>query len=127
MKLNVAEWRLAFEIAWDDPWFRWQTIVTCAVAAIGTVLYLVRLIPLGLKNGALVFHYNLYLGIDNVSPWPWVFAAPAAALAAIGADIAVSFIMYRHDRIASRVLLGAATAFALLAAIGAVFIVLVNG
>jgi hypothetical protein len=127
MKFNTAEWRLAYEIAWDDPWFKWQTIATCAIVMLAIAFYLVRLIPVGVRNSALVFHYNLYLGIDDVRPWPWVFAAPAYAIAAIGADIVASLIMYRHDRIASRVLLSAATVFSILAGIGAIFIILKNG
>ena len=102
MKWNVSEWKLAIEITWDDDWLKWQTIGTLAVFAALTILFLVRLIPIGIQNGTLIFHYNLYLGIDDVRPWPWVFAVPVMVAIIIGIDLFASFLLYRHDRIASR-------------------------
>jgi hypothetical protein len=127
MKLNLSEWRLAIEITWDDPWLKWQTIATIGLFFVTTALYMIRLIPIGVRNGVLVFHYNLYFGIDDVRAWPWMFAVPAVATAIVGIDLAVSFLLYRHDRIASRILLSAASVFAVLFGIGAAFIMIVNG
>jgi hypothetical protein len=128
MKKNIfSEWRLAIEITWDDPWLKWQTIATVAFYVIATVLFFVHLIPTGMRNGTLVFHYNLYLGIDDVRPWPWVIYPPAAAGLVLAANLLFSFLLFRHDRIASRILLSMASAFIILYAVGAAFIMNVNG
>ncbi len=127
MKFAVAEWRLAFEIAWDDPWFKIQTIVTSLVVLLSAAMYLWRLIPSGVLHGSLVFHYNVYLGIDDVRTWPWVFYLPLVMMGIVGIDLAASCLVYRYDKIASRVLLTVASVFALLMAVGELFIVLING
>jgi hypothetical protein len=126
-RFNASEWRLAIEITWDDPWLKWQTIATVALFAVVTTLFLLRLIPIGVRNGTLVFHYNLYLGIDDIRPWPRVFFPPAVAAFVLAADLSASFLLFRHDRIASRILLSTASAFMILYAIGAAFIMIVNG
>lgn len=126
-KHSLAEWRLAAGIAWDDAWFRWQTIATVALGVMMSVYLLVHLVPIGIRNGLLVFHYSIYFGIDDIRAWPWIFVLPLGTLAVIGTDLVASIRLYRHDRIASRVLLGAATLFAAIASVYAVYLAIVNG
>ena len=124
--MKLDEWRFSFEIAWDDPWYRWQTIVTVVSAFAGSAWLLWKLIPEGLRSGLLVFHYNPYFGIDAVLPWYDAFSFVGIALAIILADAVLSFRLFRHDRIASRVLLCASTVFAALLLVAASMIVSVN-
>ncbi len=124
--MNLDEWKFSFEVAWDDPWYRWQTIVTAAAALLGSVFFLWRLIPEGLQSGLLVFHYNLYLGIDEVMSWKWIFVLPLVLFTIIAADIIAAGFLFRKDRIMSRVALCSATLFTLLALIGGFFLVTVN-
>jgi hypothetical protein len=127
MKFHFSEWRLAMDIAWDDPWFKIQTVATIGIVIAGSFFYLLKLIPSGIHNGSLVFHYNVYLGIDDVRRWPWVFYLPSMTIGIVCADLVASFLTYRYDKIASRVLLSVATLFAVLTAVGEIFIVIMNG
>jgi hypothetical protein len=124
--LNFDEWRFSLDVAWDDPWYRWQATVTALVAVLGSAFFLWRMIPEGLQSGLLVLHYNLYVGIDEVQPWPWVFALPATMIVVVAIDLVASALLFRRDRIASRVLLCAATALTVVSLVGGWFLTIVN-
>ncbi|MBD3252032.1 hypothetical protein GF380_06340 [Candidatus Uhrbacteria bacterium] len=126
MMMNFSEWRFSFEIAWDDPWYKWQSILTILVLVVGSFFVLWKLIPVGMENGLLVLHYNLYLGIDEVHHWAWVIVGPIAVLFIVLLNLIISFRLYRHDKIASRVLLCAATIFVIFMSIAAHLIGNVN-
>lgn len=123
---KLDEWKFSLDVAWDDPWYRWQSVATIIAAAAGSAFFLLRMIPEGLRSGILVMHYNLYVGIDAVSPWPWVFIFPAALLAILAVDLLAAGFLFRHDRTASRVLLCAASIFTAMSLVGAFFLSLVN-
>jgi len=124
--MNIGEWRFSFEIAWDDRWFKWQSIGTLLIFITGSFYFLWKMIPAGLENGLLIFHYNLYLGIDEVQHWAWFLVFVLAALVIVLLNLIGSFRLYRHDKIASRILLFAATVFTVLIMIGAFYIASVN-
>lgn len=124
--MKWSEWRFSMEIAWDDPWARRQTMLTLLAFAIVTGLFLYKLIPAGLESSLLVFHYNPYLGIDEIQHWMWMFAYVGGAWFVVLADIFLSFQLFRHDRIASRVLLCLSTVFAALLAVAGHFIASIN-
>ena len=123
---NIEEWKFSLDVAWDDPWYRWQAIATVTLAILGSAVFLWRMIPEGLQSGLLVLHYNLYVGIDEVQPWPWVLALPVALLLIDGVDLLAAGFLFRRDRVASRVMLCIATLFTLLALCGGFFLTLVN-
>jgi hypothetical protein len=124
--MSKGEWKFSFEVAWDDPWYRWQSILTAAIFTIGAVFFFLKLIPIGLENGLLVFHYNPYLGIDEMHHWAWLIVLPPAVFLVAAVNLIASFRLYRHDTIASRVLLCAATIFTALMLIAGYFMVYVN-
>lgn len=123
---KLSEWRFSLEVAWDDHWFRWQTVLTAVIYLGGLFFWLRRMIPIGLRDHLLVFHYNPYLGIDEVQPWTTMFFYIGASLLILMINFVVSFQLFRHDRIASRVILVASTLFTILLLIGAHFIASVN-
>lgn len=125
--MNWEEWKFSFEVAWDDPWYRWQTITTVAAVVGGTAFFLWRMVPVGIRTGLLVFHYNLYFGIDEVLPWTWIFVFPGALIVMVVIDLLASGHLFRKDRIVSRVLLCTATVFTIFALIGGFFLTTVNG
>lgn len=126
MPLNFDEWKFSLDVAWDDPWYRWQSLITSFAALGGSAFFLWRTIPEGLRSGLLVLHYNLYVGIDAVFPWPWVIVLPVALLVIVFTDILASGFLFRRDRIASRVLLCTASVFTAVGLVGAFFLTLVN-
>ena len=124
--LHFDEWKFSLDVAWDDPWYRWQSLATAMAAVVGGALTLVRLIPEGLQSGILVFHYNLYVGIDEVQPWPWLIVGVVLFLMIVAADLLASGFLFRRDRLASRVVLCMASGFTALILVGAFFIARVN-
>ena len=124
--MKLDEIRFSFEIAWDDPWYRWQSLTTMILVLLGSVYVFWKLIPVGLENDLLVFHYNQYLGIDEVQPWGYVFFYVGLVLAIVFSDLIASFLTYRHDKLISRILLFTATIFAVLLFAGVFFITSVN-
>jgi hypothetical protein len=123
---NLDELKFSLSVAWDDPWYRWQTIFTLVLALIGSGFFLWHVIPEGLQSGLLVLHYNPYVGIDEVQFWPWIITLPLALLVVVLADVLVAGFLFRHDRLASRVLLCMSSAFTAIGLVGAVFLMLVN-
>lgn len=123
---NIDEWKFSLDVAWDDPWYRWQATATLFVALAGSALFLWKMIPEGLRTGLLVLHYNLYVGIDDVRPWPWILLLPLILLCVVGGNLLAAGFLFRRDRVASRVMLCGASLFAALSLTGAFFLTLVN-
>jgi hypothetical protein len=117
--MKLDEIRFSFEIAWDDPWYKWQSIATVLLCIAASAFVLWKIIPVGIESGLIVFHYNQYFGIDEVQPWWWVFVYIGTVLAIVFVDLIASFQTYRHDKIISRILLCLATIFAILISVGA--------
>lgn len=124
--MKLEEWKFSFEIAWDDPWYRWQSIATMSLAIIGSVWMLWKMLPDGISNYLLVFHYNQYFGIDEVHPWYFLLVYVGVFLLIVFADLVASFRLFRHDKMASRVLLCSATIFVCLLMVGAHFIISIH-
>lgn len=124
--MKLSEWRFSLEVAWDDAWFRWETIVTTLGYLVGLGIWMKRMIPIGLRDGLLVFHYNPYLGIDEVQPWQTMFVYIGISFAVLVINFILSFQLFRHDRMASRVVLVSSTIFVALLMAGAHFIASVN-
>jgi hypothetical protein len=120
------ELKFTFDVAWDDPWYRWQSLGTIFLAVIGSVLFLWRLVPEGMRSGVLILHYNLYFGIDSVQSWQWILLFPVILLVLVATDLTVAGNLFRKDRIVSRVVLCTATLFTVLSLIGAFFVTTVN-
>ena len=124
--MRFEDWKFSFDIAWDDAWCRWQSIGTILLTCVGIGVLLKKMISIGLQNNLLIFHYNLYLGIDEIQHWTMVFVYSGVLLAVVLVNIFWSFFLFRRDRIASRTLLFTATLFALLFLLGARAIVAIN-
>lgn len=124
--IKLSEWRFSLEVAWDDSWFRWETMLTALTYFVGLFFWLKRMIPIGLRENLLVFHYNPYLGIDEIQPWTAMFGYIGISLAILVINFILSFQLFRHDRMASRVILISSTVFVILILIGAHFIASVN-
>jgi hypothetical protein len=124
--IKLSEWRFSLEVAWDDLWFRVQTMITAFAFFVGLFFWLRRMIPIGIRSSLLVFHYNPYLGIDEVQPWSMMFLYLFVFLSVLIINFILSFQLFRHDRIASRVLLLSSTLFTAFILIDSYFISSVN-
>ena len=83
--------------AWQRPFFRWGAILALACVFAGSGYFLWKVWPAHRQSGTIVTHYNIYLGIDQVSPWSWAWLLPGVWLAVTLADVALAYAMYRTD------------------------------
>lgn len=75
--------------------------------------FLWQVVPSAQNRGSLVYHYNIYLGIDDVRTWWWALALPLAWLLFTLADLVVAYGMYRTDAHYSAALVSFAFAWCL--------------
>ena len=124
--MTLDEWRFSARLAWQDRYVRWFTIANAALLLLSSSFLLWRLIPEGARSGVLTFHYNIYLGIDDVRSWSWIFAIPGGAAAVFLLNTSVSFGVFRNDALASRALVALATAVLVVGGVASFFLVLIN-
>jgi hypothetical protein len=101
-------------------------ICIAIVLIISGAFQLVRLIPVGRQSGILTLHYNVYLGIDEVGSWPWVFAFIGGAIGLAIIDVLFAFGLFLRDPLASRTLLVITLLTLILWSVGSFFLVSVN-
>jgi hypothetical protein len=76
---------------------RWLTILTLFLVVAMCGFYVWNTLPAARERGFFVMHYNLYLGIDDVRSWPWLFVLPLIWISLTLADIGMAFGAYRID------------------------------
>lgn len=119
-------WKFSAKLAWQDRYLRILGISTLVAFVVWTGFFAWRLIPEGMRSGVLVMHYNVYLGIDDVRPWPWIALSPSAFLALYTIDLVIAAGMYRSDAIAARALATIGSVTGILWGISSFFLILVN-
>lgn len=124
--MRWEEWKFSAQRAAQDHFVRWTAVSTVVMFASATAYLFFKLLPLALKTSIVVVHYNIYLGIDDVRKWQWLFSLPAVALALIICDLLFSFGNFRRDATASRALTAVAFISTALWAVGSFFIILIN-
>ena len=106
--MDWSAWAFSAKLAWRHPWVRWLSVATALMFFGATGFYLWRIIPAAQQNGAAVMHYNIYLGIDDVRVWPWVFAWPLLWLTVTVTDLLWAYGQYREDPLVSYALVALA-------------------
>ncbi|MFZ2804434.1 MAG: hypothetical protein WA001_04375 [Patescibacteria group bacterium] len=124
--MRLAEWRFSAKLAWKNRFIKWVTIATVLVFVGMTAFILWRLIPTGLQTSVLTMHYTIYLGIDDVRQWQWIFAVPGLMLTVILINFLFALGIFRHDVLAAKMLVAFSAALTVTWCVGAFFLVLVN-
>jgi len=124
--MAFEEWRNSIKRAWHDPFIRWTSILELVAILAGSAFFLWRLIPEGLRSGVLILHYNIYLGIDDVRAWPWIFFVPGAMLVVYLADLVAACVLLKTDELAARALVALTAVLTVAWAVAAFFLILVN-
>ncbi len=75
-----------------------MTIAALAILTIVVTIFLVKVLPRRGAGGTLVLHYNVYLGIDEVHDWYWIFLLPGVWLILTLADLFLAYGFYRKDK-----------------------------
>ncbi len=95
--MTFSAWLFSAKLAWGKPWLRWSSIVALfAPISFGT-LFLVKVMASVQSQGNIVYHYNIYLGIDDVRVWWWVILLPLMWFFLSLIDVVIAYGMYRID------------------------------
>jgi hypothetical protein len=119
-------WRFSTKLAWQDRVIRWVLLATLVFFVGWSVFLLWRLIPEGTRSGVLILHYNIYLGIDDVRSWPWIFLFPGIMLGVLGLNTGFAVSLFRTDVLAARSLVILSAFLTAIWAIASFFLILVN-
>ena len=96
--MTIEAWLFSAKRAWQDPWVKGVTLLTVLFVLGGVSWFITNIIPLRYaSNGQLVLHYNIYVGIDALGAWGWLFVPPLVWVAVVALDIAWAFGVYRED------------------------------
>lgn len=109
--MTFSAWLFSAKLAWGKPWMRWLSLIALVLPMLTGSLFLFYVLPAAQSRGSLVYHYNIYLGIDDVRAWWWALALPIAWLVFTLGDLVVAYGMYRNDSYMSAALVSFAVAW----------------
>jgi hypothetical protein len=124
--MQWEEWKFSARRASQDFFIRWVTVTAFLILIGMTIFFLKRLLPEGWRSGVVTLHYNVYLGIDDVRPWWWLFFIPGAAGGLFLMDVLLAASLFRMNALASRTILAIGAASLLVWAVGCFFLIRVN-
>lgn len=119
-------WLFSARLAWGRPWLRWASVVAVVVSLATGTWFVSQVLPAARVNGTFAFHYNIYVGIDDLRGWGWVLVLPVAWLALTLSDILIAFGLYRADQILASSLVGLALLWSLPWAVGLFYLTVIN-
>lgn len=111
--MTFSAWLFSAKLAWGKPWMRWFSILALALPLLVGTAFIFQVAPATQARGNLVYHYNIYLGIDDVRAWWWAIVLPSVWLGLTLADLVVAYGVYRTDAYASAALVSFAFAWGL--------------
>ncbi|MCR4279050.1 MAG: hypothetical protein NUV81_04110 [bacterium] len=124
--MKRAEIFFSVKQAIHDPFVRWATVGSFFLYLVTIIYFIWSLLPIVRESGLIVLHYNTYLGIDAVRPWPWFLLFPAVTLGIIIFDTIASILLFQKDRTASRSIIALEFVTVLLWSVGMYFLVRIN-
>ncbi len=123
---SLDAWLFSARLAWGRPWLRWASVGALFLSLTTGAWYVTQVLPSARANGTFAFHYNIYVGIDDLRGWGWVFVLPAAWLVLTCADILLAFGIYRADQILASSLVGLALLWSLPWAVALFYLTVIN-
>ncbi len=88
------------KLAWQRLPFRYFCGgIVCAIFLF-SAWYGWRILPLR-HQPDVVFHYTIYLGIDDTRSWPWLLVPVGAWWLIVAIDFLLAFLYYRADPLAA--------------------------
>jgi hypothetical protein len=111
--MRFSAWLFSAKLAWGKAWMRWMSLIALALPILVGGTFLFQVLPGAQSRGNIVYHYNIYLGIDDVRAWWWAIVLPLVWLVLTLADIAVAYGVYRTDSHFSAALVSFAVAWGL--------------
>lgn len=124
--MTLAEWQLSARRGWRNPLIRWVTVATlvCIVGMSSFVAW--KLLPVGLRSGVVILHYNIYLGIDQVQSWQWMFLSPAIMFGILIVNALFALGCFANHELAAKACVMMTAILTVLWGVSSFFLVLVN-
>jgi len=88
--------------------------------------FLWHVFPAAREHGTFILHYNVYLGIDEVKSWSWVFLPPLVWFGLTLLDVVLAFGIYQADAFFAWSLLVLAVAWAFPWSVALFFLTYIN-
>ena len=95
--MRWSSWAFSAKLAWGRLFFKILTIFALVHGIASSVVFLVIVLPRRDGTGMMVFHYNVYQGVDQFHPWWWLLFLPGIWLLLTVIDIILAFGSYRDD------------------------------
>ena len=124
--MRWEDWKFSARLGWQDPVVRWLSLAALVIVFAMGGFFLWRLLPEGWRSGVVTMHYTVYIGIDDVRGWQWLFFVPGMALGMVILDILIALGLFRRHPLASRTIIATALATSVVWAIGSFFLINVN-
>jgi len=96
-RLKFDAWLFSAKLAWHHPWIRWMSLLTGGLVIGVCLFFFWSTIPATHQHEFFVMHYNLYLGIDDVRGWEWLFLFPSVWFIVTLLDFIFAYGLYRTD------------------------------
>lgn len=109
-----------------DPFIRWTVLASALVYLAVTGFFIWSVLPTVRQTGLITLHYNTYIGIDDVRPWPWMFFIPGVVLLVLLFDTMVALLLFQKDRLAARAVMALGGGVLALWAVGMYFLTRIN-
>lgn len=88
---------MSARLAWHRPWFRALTLILLGFMLAVSAVFFVKLEPVIRESSTVVFHTNVYFGIDDVRAWQWVLLWPALWAIPVIVGTLAAFGVYQRD------------------------------
>lgn len=124
--MTLDEWRFSARLAWQDRFIKWTALGCLFMLCAMTGFILWKLIPEVLQSHVVTLHYTVYLGVDDVRSWQWIFVLPAGLMGILAANTLCTLGLYRHDTLAAKTLSALSVAMTILWTVVSFFLVMVN-
>lgn len=94
---RLDAWALSARLAWAKPWLRFASLAALAISVAVGLWFIAQILPSARANGTFAYHYNIYVGIDDLRAWWWVFVLPGLWVGLTLIDLILAYGVYRTD------------------------------
>lgn len=104
--MRVETWMSSVKKAWQDPFMKIMTVLIGLIYLSVSSWLLIRVYRAELPNGGIVFHYNSYVGIDQLADRIWIWAFPFVWGCMLILDVFLGYIWFReHTKVSYSLLI----------------------
>lgn len=79
-----------------------------------------------MRSGVVILHYTIYLGIDQVQAWPWIFLSPGIMFTIWVVNTLFALGCFANHELAAKACVAMTASIVVLWGVSSFFLVLVN-